>query len=121
MKKDLIKNVEEDIGYLKNIYEFLKKPPSSMHKEFFIGIIAFTIFDKKIFAKNIVVKDFIVKVFNCEYKDYIYKSRTQLFGKLSRYIYSLESDVFHNIKVNFFLYFENNESRSKSISKWLEK
>ena len=109
-------------SYLNTILEYAKLPPSQISFETFQGIIILTILDTKLFPRNSDLPVFIEKVFELNLKDYVYASRTLIIARVIRKLEKLKKDEIHNLKVNFFEYFQalaniNNES---DLLKWLK-
>ena len=109
-------------SYLNTILEYAKLPPSQISFETFQGIIILAILDTKLFPRNSDLPVFIEKVFELNLKDYVYASRTLIIARVIRKLEKLKKDEIHNLKVNFFEYFQalaniNNES---DLLKWLK-
>ena len=104
---------------------------------YFSGIIYSIILNREVFKKNSDLKDFVYNIFlkplhDEQYKDYLYKSRTLLGSRLSRYIlenisYTLTVEISNKLIV----FFDNNDKKDKKeksieneianeLSKWLK-
>jgi len=109
-------------SYLNTILEYAKLPPSQISFETFQGIIILTILDTKLFPRNSDLPVFIEKVFDLNLKDYVYASRTLIIARVIRKLEKLKKDEIHNLKVNFFEYFQAlaNINNKSDLSKWLK-
>ncbi|WMM24028.1 hypothetical protein RBU61_14000 [Tissierella sp. MB52-C2] len=98
---------------LKIVFSLKNTSSNSLPLDKFIGLINLTIYDRNLFEKNIEIRDFVKQVFEFEYLDYVYDSRSLISGRVVKdlldniYIKKIDLDMY---VYNFISFFENNYS-----------
>lgn len=96
-----------------------------------IGVNTLILFSKEIFKKNEEIEPYIKEVFDLQFKNYLYRSRTLLIARTNKHIYNLSSEeAREKLKiVKTYLDKENrveekNEKKNtakENLKTWLEK
>lgn len=95
-----------------------------------IGVLTVFIYSKDIFKSNKDLPEFISSVLGVKYKDYVFKVRTTLVSKCSRFIYLSSKEELDLIRKNFIRHFIFDTPKERKVSskrnendklgKWLE-
>lgn len=95
-----------------------------------MGVMILVIYSKDIFKNNKELPDFIFFTIGKEYKPYVFKVRTTLVAKLSRFLYFCTEDEIDVIRKNLLEYFiidnnkilnkkNKNKNENDKLTKWL--
>ena len=87
------------------------KPP----KYKLIGIVSEIILSEELFKQNIDTKSFLKEVFNKEFNEYVYASRTSIVSRTIRLIEDCDDDkIYLDYKNNLYKFVVKNIGNSKS-------
>ena len=87
-----------------------KKPP----KYKLIGIVSEIILSEELFKRNIDTKSFLKEVFNKEFNEYVYASRTLIVSRTIRLIEDCDDKIYLDYKNNLYKFIVKNIDNSKS-------
>ncbi|WP_373180573.1 hypothetical protein [Enterococcus durans] len=88
-----------------------------------MGICSDLILSKDIFKNNKDLKPFIIEVFNIEFREYVFLSRSTLSARVSRVIYDSEEKIYVIYRKKLYKYVESNiylkENEKNIFNGWL--
>ncbi|MCR8870526.1 hypothetical protein [Peribacillus frigoritolerans] len=86
------------------------KPP----KYKLIGIVSEIILSKELFKRNLDTKSFLKEVFNKEFNEYVYLSRTSIVSRTIRLIDDCEDKIYLDYKNNLYKFIIKQIDNSKT-------
>jgi hypothetical protein len=102
---------DKKLGIINNRLNKLNK--DGQDKADIIALLAIIIYEKDIFLKNKDIKEFITKVFNITYLDYVIESRTSIFSRISKDVYSMNENKIQEVMISLMNFFNIEKSKSK--------
>lgn len=99
----------------------------------FIGLNTLLIFSMEIFKKNSEIEDFLHSVYGIKFRPYVFRSRTVVVAKISRFIKDFDGKQINKHLKEIGLYFEmensittekkkpKNENANEKLDKWWSK
>ena len=75
----------------KNYEYYVERLSDSSSREEVIGVTITMLFSKEVFPRNLDIQQFLEEAFAIEFKDYVFRSRTIVASKISRYIVNCNS------------------------------
>lgn len=95
-----------------------------------IGINSELILNTSIFTKNDDIASFLSTVYDLQYKDYVFKSRTMILARTTRDIYKMDEKEFEISRKNLLLFinksieatisYNNIKSKNDNFGKWMD-
>lgn len=84
-----------------------------------LGITCMLLYDKNIFPKNKDIEPFLNEVFGISFLDYVFKSRTLIVARLTKYIYLENNERINDIQMKIinFLKQKNQDKVKKKVKK----
>lgn len=75
----------------RNYEYYVERLSDSSSREELLGVTITMLFSKKVFPRNLDIQQFLGEAFALEFKDYVFRSRTIIASKISRYIINCDS------------------------------